>query len=331
MIFYIIFVLINIAIRFLSILIHELGHALTALWLTGRKTVILVGSFKKKSNFINLHLGLLEIKININPLSWNRGLCMNYGKPSSLKQEILILLAGAITTFLVALIALLLLLFIDANDFFKLFFTFFLISSVIDLYINLVPNPYPVFEEDGSLIYNDGYQIQQLLKRKKLAKTTVDNLVKNGKFVTIDNLSTQAGAINSLSIKKEALFNGLGDPIELNNFGDKLLLQREYERALFFFNEAIKLDSKFAAAYNNRGHCKILMKDLAGALKDITHSWELDKGNAYVYRNLGIYYLAKADKATALQLFIKAQQMDNTVTNIHKLIAEASKTESVSD
>ena len=60
-------------------------------------------------------------------------------------------------------------------------------------------------------------------------------------------------------------------------------------------------------------------------LEDINYSLKLDENNSHGYRNLGIYHLDKGEYSKALDLFIKAKELDSTTEMIDELIVQASK------
>jgi tetratricopeptide (TPR) repeat protein len=109
----------------------------------------------------------------------------------------------------------------------------------------------------------------------------------------------------------------------LNNKGYTLNLLNRYQDAISYFDKAIKLDQNFAYSYNNRGLAKIKTGKIEEGLNDINHSLELDSDNSYGYRNLGIYYFDQADHRQALELFLKAKDLDETTHMIDELINNA--------
>lgn len=63
-----------------------------------------------------------------------------------------------------------------------------------------------------------------------------------------------------------------------------------YEEALFYNNEAIKLDDKNPLAYSNRGYDKDLLGDTAGAIEDYKKAFALDNTFEEPLYNLGSLY-----------------------------------------
>jgi len=80
-----------------------------------------------------------------------------------------------------------------------------------------------------------------------------------------------------------------------------------YIDALYHASQAIRLNSEFAEAYNNRANINISLEKFEEAINDYTKSIELNPSSANVYFNRGsIYYDILNDKDKALQDFVKA-------------------------
>jgi hypothetical protein len=62
--------------RPVTVLLHELGHAIPAILLTRQKVTIYIGSHGDPKKSLKFKLGLLEGYFRYNPFDWNRGLCV---------------------------------------------------------------------------------------------------------------------------------------------------------------------------------------------------------------------------------------------------------------
>ena len=97
--------------------------------------------------------------------------------------------------------------------------------------------------------------------------------------------------------------------------GYRMLNKGEYEKAIEYFNKAIKQYSREGAAYYNRGNAYSELGKSEEAIKDYLKSIELDseKGNQYAYNNISIEYDALGDYKNAIKyinLAIKAYPKD---------------------
>ena len=79
-------------------------------------------------------------------------------------------------------------------------------------------------------------------------------------------------------------------------YGDK----GENDRAIADYNEAIRLDPKYAAAYNNRGNAYRDKGDTDRAIADFNEAIRLDPKLAHAYNNRGNAYVTKATRTVPL-------------------------------
>jgi tetratricopeptide (TPR) repeat protein len=84
-----------------------------------------------------------------------------------------------------------------------------------------------------------------------------------------------------------------------NNRGFAYWRKDENDRAIADYNEAIRLDPKFAKAYSNRGLAYRDKGDTGRAIADYTEAIRLDPKFANAYINRGLAYEKLADVARA--------------------------------
>jgi lipoprotein NlpI len=76
--------------------------------------------------------------------------------------------------------------------------------------------------------------------------------------------------------------------------------KKDADRALSDCNEAIKADSRYAAAYVNRGNAYLIKSDMDRAFADFSEAIRLDPKNAWAYTERGNLYKNKGDFEHAL-------------------------------
>jgi lipoprotein NlpI len=86
--------------------------------------------------------------------------------------------------------------------------------------------------------------------------------------------------------------------------------KKDPDRALSDCNEAIKADSRYAAAYVNRGNAYLLKSDVDHAFADFSEAIRLDPKNAWAYTNRGNLYKNKGDLEHALADLNEAIRLD---------------------
>ena len=117
------------------------------------------------------------------------------------------------------------------------------------------------------------------------------------------------------------------------NYDGYILMQEgKYDDALILLNEAIKVDPEAYFIYQNRAHCKLVLKDTIGAIRDFKTNLKLDSNNAESMYSLGNIYKYQKDSINAIKFFIpsiekadssfsqkKLLYMNNFVGNFYRL------------
>ncbi len=105
--------------------------------------------------------------------------------------------------------------------------------------------------------------------------------------------------------------------------------KKDYDKALADYNEAIRLDAKHADAYNNRGDVWYEKADYEKALADYNEAIRLDAKNADAYNNRGRVWSSKKDYDKALADYNEAIRIDPTdyygLCNKGKMLATCPK------
>ena len=92
--------------------------------------------------------------------------------------------------------------------------------------------------------------------------------------------------------------------------GNKLYENGDYQGAIAKYTEAIKLNPKYASAYNNRGVAYADLQNYTQAIADYTKAIELNPKNAEAYNNRGIAYGKMKNYEAAIADFNKAIQLN---------------------
>ncbi|WP_114822135.1 tetratricopeptide repeat protein [Chryseobacterium sp. KLBC 52] len=166
-------------------------------------------------------------------------------------------------------------------------------------------------------------------KNYEKAKEIAVQFKENNPSMTTDDWTnfaltfTETGTLEeSLEYYDKALKMNPNNKFALNNKGYTLILLEKYEDSIPLLTKAISVDKKFSYAYNNRGLAKINVDLYEEGLRDIEDSLKLDAQNADAYKNWGIYHMRKMEYQDALNMFLKAKEMDESFCGIDELIAE---------
>jgi len=99
----------------------------------------------------------------------------------------------------------------------------------------------------------------------------------------------------------------------LNKIGITELMMQRYREAKKSFDRAIKLDQKFASAYNNRGVILYEEKKYGAAVKEYRRAIAIDNNSASFFSNLGAALFAKKEFEPAAVAYQNAVELDPDV------------------
>ena len=156
--------------RPLTVLFHELAHAIPAILLTKQKATIYIGSHGDPKKSFKINLGVLVIFFRYNPFAWRFGLCVPSAKTISINKQIVFTLTGPLASLFIGSIACYFTFAYDLHGFLKLFLIVFLGSAFFNFLVNFIPNKTPIKLYDGTITYNDGYSLKWLFNFKRLSK-----------------------------------------------------------------------------------------------------------------------------------------------------------------
>ncbi len=105
------------------------------------------------------------------------------------------------------------------------------------------------------------------------------------------------------------------------NYDGYILMQEErYNDALTLFNEAIKDDPAAFFIYQNRAHCKLVLKDTTGAIRDFKTNIKLDPNNAESMYSLGNIFKRQKDSINSVKYFIPSIEKADSSFSQKKLL-----------
>lgn len=95
------------------------------------------------------------------------------------------------------------------------------------------------------------------------------------------------------------------------------LSEKDYQKAIQLYSEAIELDPNFAEAYSNRGYAKYLLGEEENALQDYDKAIELNPNLSEAYNNRGNAKESLGDENGALEDFDKAIELNPDYANAY--------------
>jgi hypothetical protein len=154
--------------RPLVILLHLLGHALTAISITGQKATIYLGSYGDPQKSGKMTIGKLDIWFTVIPLLWQSGLCVPTDKIlMKFDQKLSYTLAGPLLPVGVSGVLLLASAVSGFGEYTVLVMMGFFGAAILDLFINFTPISTPIAVIENRPLFNDGYTLKLLLTQKE--------------------------------------------------------------------------------------------------------------------------------------------------------------------
>jgi tetratricopeptide (TPR) repeat protein len=133
--------------------------------------------------------------------------------------------------------------------------------------------------------------------------------------------------VHAVTAYSEAIKYDSRYPIAYNNRGVAYFKTGDNDRAIDDYSEAIRLNPKVASPYANRGRAYHAKGDNDHAIADYTKAIKLDAKYADAYNNRGLAYAAKGDNDRAMADYSKAIKLDakNTDAYNNRGLAYAAK------
>ena len=92
----------------------------------------------------------------------------------------------------------------------------------------------------------------------------------------------------------------------------------DYDKAIEYYSEAIKLDPDESVTYNNRGKGYNEIGKYDKAIKDLNKAIELDVKYSYSYNNRGIAYYGRGEYDKAIEDYDKAIELDSVYIRAYR-------------
>ena len=330
----IIFIVLFIYSRIFTTLIHELGHALPSLLYTDGPVKIYVGAYGDEKNSFKISLGRLHTFFKLDLFHWNLGLCQHQ-PVRSFTQQIVIVLGGPIFSLLVGVVCLFLMYIKDWNDYILFVFGMFIISAVYDFLVNIIPSSHPIMMHDGSMTYNDGNQLVQLIRESKLPPKyfTAEKLFAEKKFEAaasayqqvlqegFDQKEIHFAYVQSLVEAKETdeALNHLLlleknkklQVADYNYLANLFLVKENFTNAISCFNKYLFKYFKNPVALNSRGYAHLRSGDYEKAYYDINSALVIRPKFAEALVNFGLVKIRLGEEEEGLKDLKAAKKLDD--------------------
>ncbi len=321
-------------VRPVTVFVHELGHVIPSLLLTNNEVEMYLGSYGNPLEGGLIKISRLHIFYNYNPVLWTHGLCTQKELTVSLTKNFIIILLGPLISLIFgfAVCYLLILNFEDGRV--RFFGVMILVSSLLDFYQNIKPNEKPVMLYNGSITYNDGQQLKQIIKYHILPKDyrQANELYKQKKYDAASKLYLKLIhkgnkddlvlklAITSLVFAKDyqtaqSVYEENSEKIQkesdiLTNVGLAFSRSGAAQKSIELYDEALTLNPNNIYALNNRGYQRIINKEYDKAIDDFNKSIEINPNFAYPLSNRGYAKIELGLEEKGFQDIMRSLRMD---------------------
>ncbi|MEL6637362.1 MAG: M50 family metallopeptidase [Bacteroidota bacterium] len=342
--YFILGVLVILSSRMVTTTLHELGHAIPALWLSRGPVKVFVGSYGDEAGSTTWRLGRLHLFFKWNITDWNLGVCVHTGVPRLLDQ-LLIVLGGPLFSLIFGSV---LLLFIGVKNLEAgaiFFLAFFVLSAIWDFFVNIIPHHRPLPMFDGSLCYNDGYQLRQLWRSAHYppAYTQALQHLDEANYAAAIPLLQQV--IKAGHTDRE-LYHLLAQTYWNNREPDQVLRslvelmeqhplrpedqglvaaayqqKGQYAQAIHFYNQALYIDFKNPRLRFQRGLTHLQAGDHAEALQDFERAHHNGARSAELHAYWGLALLRRQALAEAKTQLDHAHALDPESALVHLHLA----------
>lgn len=298
-------------IRKLTVVFHEMGHAIPALLLTREPVTIFIGSYGDPVKSFHFKIGRLEVWFKYNLLNWRYGLCVPKAKNITYNRQIIYTLGGPLTSLVIGSFSFYYAISKEYSDILQLICFLFLCSAVFDALVNLVPNSKPIVLHDGTTTYNDGFALLLLLRYRRFPaefREGIALLVEKkyeeaaAKFNTVLEKGIKSDEVYRLTIIAEInsydFSNGKTHidyfmeryKMEVNDFINAGIIYSNlnlHEDALRYYDNALLAEPHNAHVLNNKGYTLGLMNRHEEAIRCLDESIKNNPDFAYAYNNRG--------------------------------------------
>ncbi|HVU55715.1 MAG TPA: hypothetical protein VHD83_11715 [Puia sp.] len=151
---------------FITVALHELGHAIPALFITRGEVTIYIGSLGDPYKCFHFSFGRLVFYCKYNPLLWYKGCCFATDYYLSIDQRLLFTAGGPIASLIGTILTWWLLSITENQDFLRVLTGGIFVLSLLVTLGTLIPLVRVRYTASGHPVYNDGYQIFRLFREK---------------------------------------------------------------------------------------------------------------------------------------------------------------------
>lgn len=144
---------------------------------------------------------------------------------------------------------------------------------------------------------------------------------------SMSNSISRFGLLAALLALPMLAHAGAGD--QYVQYGNQMLQQRQYDKAMQYYGAAAKAEPQSAQAYKGMGYAAMGKRDVSNGIKYMEYSLRLNPNDTGLrqylgktYQGYGNQYYQRGDKASALAWWKKAVATDPSNTQLSAYVAQ---------
>ncbi|NMM47926.1 tetratricopeptide repeat protein [Marinigracilibium pacificum] len=325
-------------------IVHEMGHAIAGLLVFKGPIHVYIGSYGKSDSDLNLNLGRLKISFKYKLHYWRGGLCIAGTPEKSLVRLYLFTLCGPVASLIIAITALLFLIYSDIQDVMFLGTMVLLVSASIDFLRNIIPEPNPIILDDGGITFNDGQTLKYYREFKDVYNEilTLSQLYQSNEFEeglkffsSLENpetnkhlasigsaflikLGRDQEAIDLMDKSKKHKSNKKWTADQYINYALAHAHLEKYEKALEYYDKSLKLNPNCFVSLNNKAYTFTIIGKYKEAIEDANKAIEINPAFAFSYNNRGLAKIKIGNKEDGLIDIYKSIELDDKNSYAYK-------------
>lgn len=329
-------------VRPITVLLHELGHGLTALLVTRGKVSLFLGSYGDRGKGYRFGFGRLELYISKGIYYQGAGLCIVESTNLSIARRMAYIAMGPGASLVAAVLFFALGTSTWVNEDIARMAIFCFLSASLDLVINLVPRKAPITLHDGGKTYNDGRLLLMLWSRRweEEAYSIAVEHYNAGEFAEAATLFH--GVVRKEKRVREPYRLAISSYLQVRNFANaRMLLQEMAEQwpleadelmsyaymkiqendlngAIADLDRILELRPSDAWALSNRGFVHELLGAYDMSMADLDQAIAADPQHSYAYNNRGLTLIRLGRMQEGLDNILKAFELDGKHSYMHR-------------
>lgn len=332
--FYIILIL--LVVRPATVLIHELGHGLAALWVARGPVTLFFGTYGDVHKGFRIRLGRLTCHFSAGIYLQGAGLCVLQPQALSTARQCFYIVMGPLASLFVLPFFLIVAADPGSGDVLARVCAFCALSCVLDLFVNLIPSKDPIMLKDGTYTYNDGRLLLNLLSVQRFQDTydqacayynagdharaapLFHHIVRHRKRAPeLYRLAIAAYVLAGLHQEALRLMGTMAqyvmlEPDDLVTRANAKARLGDLSGAVADLDHAARVRPDDVTTLNDRGYYLEQLGRYNEALAALDRAVELDAGYAFAYNNRGLVKVRLGRMAEARADIERSMVMDPT-------------------